>query len=230
MSTRPLVIIGTGGSACDVMDIVDAINAGQPAWRLAGFLDDAHPAGSPHAGLTVLGGVADASRLVESESDLRDALFVNVIGSDKTFARRRIIVERTGLPLERFATLVHPLASVSPRAQLGRGVSVNYGVSIAGRVTIGNHVWLGPGSIVGHDTVIEDHALLAPGAVVSGHVLIGGSCYIGAGAHIRHQLVVGAAALVGMSAVVVKDVPPGAVVVGNPAGELTRSAARPRGR
>jgi sugar O-acyltransferase (sialic acid O-acetyltransferase NeuD family) len=225
MSARPLIIIGTGGSAYDVMDVVDALNARESVWRMAGFLDDGQPAGSPHAGLTVLGPVSDAAGLIDRESVLRDALFVNVVGSDRSYARRRSIVERTGLPPERFATLVHPLASVSPRARLGRGVCVNYGVSVAGQVRIGDHVWLGPGSIVGHDSVIGDHALLAPAAVVSGHVVVQDSCYIGAGAHIRHQLVIGAAALVGMSAVVVKDVAPGAVVAGNPAREISRSTA-----
>lgn len=44
--TRPLVILGTGGSACDVLDIVGGLNAQTPTWELAGFLDDARPPGS----------------------------------------------------------------------------------------------------------------------------------------------------------------------------------------
>src|SRR5438128_759449 len=41
-----LIILGTGGSAYDVLDIVDAINrcAAAPVWRVAGFLDDGRAA------------------------------------------------------------------------------------------------------------------------------------------------------------------------------------------
>jgi sugar O-acyltransferase (sialic acid O-acetyltransferase NeuD family) len=223
MTKRPLIIVGTGGNACDALDVIDAINAGRVTWQVAGFLDDARAPGSTHAGLDVLGGLSDAAALIE-RADLRDAQFLNVIGSDRSYSKRQAIVARCGLPIERFATIVHPLAGVSARASLGRGVCVNYGVSVAGHVTVGNHVWLGPGSIVGHDSVIEDYAVLAPAAVVSGHVTIRRSCYIGAGAQVRQQLEVGEAALVGMAAVVVRNVPPGVTVVGNPARELVRPA------
>ena len=60
--TRPLVILGTGGSAYDVLDIVAALNAESPTWKLAGFLDDARPAGSHYLGLPILGGLREAAR------------------------------------------------------------------------------------------------------------------------------------------------------------------------
>ena len=48
--TRPLVILGTGGSAYDLLDIVEAINAVQPTWEPIGFLDDAPTGGHPPPG------------------------------------------------------------------------------------------------------------------------------------------------------------------------------------
>jgi acetyltransferase-like isoleucine patch superfamily enzyme len=96
-------------------------------------------------------------------------------------------------------------------------VVINFGASVAGNVTIGDQVSIGPRCVIGHDTVVEAFALLAPAAVVSGHCTIGEASYVGAGATIRQQMRVGSGALVGMGAVVVKDVPPRAVVVGNPA-------------
>jgi sugar O-acyltransferase (sialic acid O-acetyltransferase NeuD family) len=210
---RPLIILGTGGSAHDALDIVEAINAVTPTWNVAGFLDDTRPPGSEHLGWPVLGRVSDAGRFA-------DPLFVNVIGSDKSYRRRPEIVASTGVAPERFATLVHPLAGVSSRARLGRGVVVNHGVSVAGGVVVGDHVCLCPGVIVGHDTTIGDFALLAPAAVVSGFVTVGRGCYIGAAASIRQQVTVGEQALVGMGAVVLRDVPDRAVVVGAPARRL----------
>lgn len=119
----PLVILGTGGSVYDVLDIIESINAIAPSWEVIGFLDDARPAGTWHLDLEILGPL--------DEADLMHGhTFVNAIGSDKTFRRLPRILASTGLTADRYPTLVHPAASVSSRARLGQGVTVNYGVSV----------------------------------------------------------------------------------------------------
>src|SRR4051812_33313301 len=55
LMSRPLLILGTGGSAHDVLDVVEAINAVAPTWGVAGFLDDNRPPGTRHLGLEVFG-------------------------------------------------------------------------------------------------------------------------------------------------------------------------------
>ena len=62
----------------------------------------------------------------------------------------------------------------------------------------------------------------APGGVLAGLVDVGEGAMIGVHATVLPRLKIGAWATVGGGAVVVRDVPEGAVVAGNPARELRR--------
>jgi sugar O-acyltransferase (sialic acid O-acetyltransferase NeuD family) len=208
---RPLVILGTGGSAYDLLDLIEAINRATATWDVVGFLDDAQPPGTSHLGLPVLGSIDEAWRLPPGLT------FANAIGCERTFRRLPEILASTGLDAGRFATLVHPAASVSARAGLGRGLVVGFGAAISGGARVGDLVALGPGCLVGHEAMIRDYSILAPGAVLGGSVHVGRGCYLGSRSAVRQHLRVGDGALVGMGAVVVRDVPPGSTVAGNPA-------------
>lgn len=108
--------------------------------------------------------------------------------------------------------------------ELGEGVRVEAFVTVdAGleRPTrIGARTWCMKHSHVGHDAVVGEDCELAPGAVVCGHCWIGDGVKIGVNACVKPFVTVGENARIGMGAVVVKHVPAGATVVGNPAREL----------
>jgi acetyltransferase-like isoleucine patch superfamily enzyme len=53
-------------------------------------------------------------------------------------------------------------------------------------------------------------------------VTLGAQAYVGSGAALRPGITVGEGALIGMGAVVLRDVPAGVVIVGNPARPLVR--------
>lgn len=106
---------------------------------------------------------------------------------------------------------------------LGKGVYFNFNVTIldCANVSIGDHVKFGPGVqlyTAGHSLDAQRRRAgdeFALPIVIEEDVWVGGSAVILPGVRIGKRSVVGA------GAVVTKDVPPDAVVVGNPARALT---------
>lgn len=108
-----------------------------------------------------------------------------------------------------------------------------------GGVRIGDHVQVGALTAVARgaleDTVLEDYVkinnlchvahncrigentIIGACADLCGSVSVGRNAWIAPNCSIRQKLSIGEGAIVGMGAVVVKDVPPGAMVYGNPA-------------
>lgn len=82
---------------------------------------------------------------------------------------------------------------------------------------IGERVFVMKGCHIGHDSVIGDDTEIAPHVVVGGHVTVGRNVKIGLGAIIRSRMRIGDGAVIGAGAIVVKDVSPHTVVIGNPA-------------
>jgi len=212
MTPSDVVVLGTGGNCVDICDAIEEINRGlsEPRYRILGFLDDAAAAGTPVAGYSVLGPLSDAPRFGQ-------ARFVNGIGSPTSFPSKPAVIARTGMPAERFETIVHPTASISPRATVGRGVVILQNAVVASGAVIGDHVIVLPTSVISHDDVIGDYTCLAGGVVVSGNVTVGSTCYLGANSSIIGRIRLGELVLVGTGSVVLRDVPANSVVVGNPA-------------
>jgi sugar O-acyltransferase (sialic acid O-acetyltransferase NeuD family) len=203
--------VGAGGFARETAEAVRALAAAGAGWRLAGYLDD-DPAlhGTVIDGLAVLGGTG-------ALASMPDACVVVCTGRPGNYASRPRIVETLGLPPERYATIIHPSASVSSTSRVGPGTVLLAQAVLTAAVTVGSHVAVMPQVTLTHDDVVGDFATVGSGVRLGGGVQVGRCAYLGAGALVREQRRIGPCALVGMGAVVTRDIPAGEVWAGVPA-------------
>ena len=217
---RDLIVLGAGGSGGAIIDLIADLNAVSPAWRLRGFLDDdARRHGTDFLGKPILGSI-DAAR------DISDASFVVGVASYERPYSRAEIVARLALPSERYVSLIHPSASVSPSAELGVGLLVFQFVTIANAARVGDNTYASAYCLVSHHVQVGAGVSMAPRVSLFGGSQLGKSVYAGGHAIVKNGVKVGDGAVLGMGAVVVRDVPPDVTVTGNPARQIPMSQRR----
>lgn len=116
-------------------------------------------------------------------------------------------------------------------SHISRGLT---GIEIHPGATIGRRVFIdhGFGVVIGETAEVGDGCTIYQGVTLGGtslnkgakrHPTLGAGVIVGAGAQILGAFTVGEGAKVGSNAVVVKEVPPGATAVGNPARIIKKS-------
>lgn len=106
---------------------------------------------------------------------------------------------------------------IGDRVRIGSNCTIARGV--IGDTVLEDDVQLGHGVNIGHNAHIGRGTILMSHATI-GRCEIGEEVRIGMNASIKPAIAIGDKAVIGMGAVVVKDIPKGMTVVGNPAKEL----------
>jgi sugar O-acyltransferase (sialic acid O-acetyltransferase NeuD family) len=208
MSVLRVLILGAGGHAQVVADILLRSLEKRGVYKPIGFLDD-NPKliGTTFLSLPVLGIIA---QLDESK---HDAVIV-AIGDNHTRARLFQLVKARG---ERVVSAVHPSATLAPDVCLREGAMICAGVVVNTGTVICDDVILNTGCTVDHHNYVGSHAHVAPGVHLGGNVHIGEGAFIGIGTAVIPGCSVGEWAMIGAGSVVTKDIPPYATAVGMPA-------------
>jgi sugar O-acyltransferase (sialic acid O-acetyltransferase NeuD family) len=209
MGARRLILIGAGDHGRGVLEIVRRLQAAGEELEVEGFVDDASKAAEVD-GVPVLGPL---SYLEEKGGELGAEL---ILALADPAAKRKIAARFDGLGA-RWATVVHPSAEIAPSVTLGPGTVINAGVVVVYETVVGAHVTVNLNATVGHHVRLGDYGTVAPGANILGKVVIGEGCQVHANAVILPGLRIGAGAVVGAGSVVLRDLPAGQTVFGNPA-------------
>lgn len=201
-----IAIYGPGGFGRELI----RANAARSAEGVAFISDDFREIGSCVEGVPVLS---------LDQAIQKSAAVVIAVASAAIRRNIALKVAQAGLG---FGCISAPTVVVGPGVEIGAGAILCDFVMITATSKIGQHFHANIYSYVAHDCQIGDFVTLAPRVCINGNIVIEDDAYIGTGAIIKQgtperPLRIGRGAVVGMGAVVTKDVPAGAVVVGNPA-------------
>jgi sugar O-acyltransferase (sialic acid O-acetyltransferase NeuD family) len=190
-----MYIYGASGQARVIIDMIDTTET------VHGVFDD-NPELKEVLGYPVQHGIPPHFEF--------DQPFFIAIGENK--ARKDISQKINGKA--RFATIVHPSALVSKRAEIGEGTVIMEGVIVKVNCTLGKQVIVNTGASVDHDCLLGDFVHLAPQATLCGDISIGEGTIIGANALILPRVNIGSWCKIGAGSIVTKDVPDGGTWIG----------------
>lgn len=207
---RIAIFGGKGGAEIAAHSIARLAEA-WPGIALVGYLNDQLAPGTALLGGTVLGSFATWTEL---PPDIR---FLAPLHKAKEMRARHERVLGIGVADDRWAKLIDPGAILAANATVGAGSVIGPMALVGPSCSLGHHVACWPGAQIGHDAEVGDFVFLARASIVSGYCAVATGAYVGIGAVIRERCRIGRFAVVGAGAVVIKDVPDGAIVAGNPA-------------
>ncbi len=214
-----VVIIGAGGLARGVLDILEAATDAGADIEVLGYVVDREygEQGTVINSKPILG---DFGWLADNAGKVAA---ICAVGASH---HRRALVERATAIGVVFTNAIHPSVIMTRWVEIGLGVVIAAGTILTNRIRIGHHVHINLMCTVGHDCHLDDFGTLSPGVNVCGNVWIREGAFLGAGATTVEKVTIGAWSRVGAGAVVTKDVPDNCTVVGVP-GRVARE--RPQG-
>lgn len=208
---KDLYIVGAGGMGrevlCQIQDM-HAIHGNK--WNIIGFLDDTE---SPLEGIECDYGVVGTIQGYRPKSN--DALLL-CIASPR--AKRTLVpmLKSRGAFIDSF---ISPWASLGRHNTVGEGVIIYAGFAMTVNVSIGSFATLLAAEI-GHDVVVGDYCTLSPRCGLMGHVSVGNGVFMGDSVRVAPKCRIGDSAYLSIGSVILRDVPPGAKMLGNPAREI----------
>ena len=208
---KKLLLFPFNGNAREAASVVEAINRQHETWQLLGFIDDDPKKHGLHFGdYPVLGG---REHLQRNE----DTFVLAVPGRPESFLQRQALIASLKVEPERFASIIHPSASIGIGCTVGGNTLLMANIVLTANVSVGRSVVILPNTVIAHDSTLGDYCLVGANVSVSGGVTVGENCYVGSGARIIQETTIGERALIGLGAVVINNVAAGSVVAGNPA-------------
>lgn len=202
MSKPPLVIIGGGGHAATLCEIllsqrrdVLAVVSPEVSETFSLFPNIAHLQN-------------DADILAYSNTGVE---LVNGIGAmPKSYLREKIHTQFKERGYT-FAQVISSTAKVSSLVDLGEGVQILNNAVVCLGTSIGDSSIVNTSASIDHNCQIGKHCHIAPGVVMSGQVVVEDRVHIATGASLINNITVGTNSIIGVGTSVTKSIPIGSI-------------------
>jgi len=212
---KKVVIMGASGDGLVVAQAIRDIERHDNSMSLVGFLDDAMAEGTLVDELPVMGRLDSWSSLGE------ELLFYPALHKVKQMFSRKNIVERLAVPDRRWATVIHPTATIADDAQIGFASFIASHVTIQPGARIGAFASIRAGANLGHDASMEQFCYVGPNATLSGRARMEDGAHLGPNGVIIDGVTLGQYAVIGAGSVATRNIDAFDICLGNPARKVS---------
>jgi sugar O-acyltransferase (sialic acid O-acetyltransferase NeuD family) len=213
MAGPPVIVLGAGGHAKVVIDLLQQLGRSVPA-----ALEPTPPAEPRRLlGVPVEGEEKGLGGQSPDSAELALGIGMPAAEPIKGLAARRALAARYQALGFRFPALVHPSAVIGAECTIGDGAQVMAGAVVQAGSRVGAFAIINTGARVDHDCVLGEACHIAPGATLGGNVRVGAETLVGIGATVRQGIEIGERVLIAGGAMVIDHVPDAARRAGVPA-------------
>lgn len=212
VSQKPLIIIGAGAAANELLSHLGDVPEADRNWHFSGFIDD-------KVTESIEGKILGT---IKEHSVNPAALYLCAIADP---ASKLKICKKLQDEGAIFTTFAHPTARVDKGVNLGAGSIICPFVYVGIHAEIGEHCFVNMHASINHNVMLGEGCTISCHADLTGYVNAGKGVFLGSHASILQNVKIGDFAVVGACCLVLKDVPAGKTVVGVPAKVLNHTRA-----
>ena len=117
----------------------------------------------------------------------------------------------------KLAHIIDRTALIRGEVKIEKGVVVSALSIISDGSTIAANVFINSSTVIGHDVVIGENSSISSQVNIGGRCKIGENVFIGSGAKVRDGTTIGDNAIISAGSVVLQNIQPDVVALGNPA-------------